>query len=408
MDPLPWWPALLIALGGLLAGALLLRAVTRQDHRTWVFARAPALPVRVLAAGDDAWLRGTVRSAAPLACPWFDVACVAYHYEREREHHWTTRDKDGKVQHHSEWRTEHEESEAIDFELDDGECIVVRGADADNEAESELDTDYETGSLRHSARVLEVDAVISVLGVKQDDGSFGAEREVPCLLTRDTREQRVRGSAGSESGLFFAACALPCAAGAGAAGLLLSAGGPVAPAAWAWLLPAGLLPMAPIWWVGTWNRLVRLRQQVAAAFRQVDVDLAVRAGLVPNLVAVVQAHAGHESGLLAALAAIRSGADPRAAVAAEGAAAGAARAVLALHERLPALRADALYRDLHDRLWAVEEKLAHTRSLYNDVVTEWNDRTAKFPAVAVARVMGCRPAPLFAGDDAPLPPRLRD
>ena len=56
---------------------------------------------------------------------------------------------------------------------------------------------------------------------------------------------------------------------------------------------------------------------------------------------------------------------------------------------------------------AVEEKLAHTRTLYNAVVLEWNNRIAAFPPVLVARTCGYRLAPPFAGDDAPLPPRLR-
>ena len=84
----------------------------------------------------------------------------------------------------------------------------------------------------------------------------------------------------------------------------------------------------------------------------------------------------------------------------------AVRGVLALHEKYPELRADTLYRDLHERLWALEEKLAHTRQLYNDIATEWNDRITKFPQGLVAKLMRCRQAPLFAGDDADLPPRL--
>lgn len=403
----PYLVSLGFAFGGPLLGALLLRAHSRQDHHTWVLARAPALPIRTLAVGDDAWLRGVVHCAEPLACPYFDAECVSYHYTREREHTWTTTDKDGKVKHHSEWRTEHSEGDAVDFELDDGDTIVVRANGATNEAEVSLKTDYETGSLRHSARVLELGATISVLGVKQDDGSFAAQREVPCLWTRVIREARVKGSARSEAWLFFCACLLGFLGGAVAWRAAL--GRPVAdPIEWLWALPAGLLTLLPVWWIGAFNRLVRLRQQVNAAFRQVDVDLAVRAALVPNLVEIVRMHAAHEAELLAELASIRAGRDVVAAAAGERAAVHATRAVLLLHERSPQLRASALYRDLHDRLWATEEKLAHTRQLYNDIATEWNVRIAQFPQGLIARLMRCREAPLFAGDDEPRPPRLRD
>jgi LemA protein len=404
----PLLPALGCLFGGPLLGSLLLRATSRQDHKTWVLSRAPALPIRTLAVGDDAWVRGVVHCDEPLRCPHFDVPCVAYEYRREREHRWTTKDKDGKVTEHREWRTERSEDDARDFELDDGDRIVVRAEGADNEAGASLDTDYETSTLRHKATIVELGATLSVLGVKQDDGSLTGQREVPCLWTRQTRQERVRSSARSESSLFFFACLFGFLGGAGALAIEFSQLAAVAPARWALLVPAGLVTWLPIWWIGVWNRLVRLRQQVQAAFRQVDVDLSVRAALVPNLVAVVRAHAGHDRGLLAALSAIRAGGDPQAAAAGERAAAGAARAVLRLHESAPELRSDGLYRDLHDRLWAIEEKLAHTRQLYNDIATEWNDRIAQQPQGAVARLMKCRSAPLFAGDDEALPPRLVD
>ncbi|MBX3463917.1 MAG: LemA family protein [Planctomycetes bacterium] len=396
----PLLPAVAIAAVAMFVGWLCVRAMARQDHRTWVLARAPALPVSALAVGDDAWVRGTVAAPTPLRCPHFGTACVAFDYARQREHHWTTKDKQGRTQHHSEWRTEHGQAAAIDFELDDGARIVVRAARATNEALQRLRTDYETSRLRHVASVLEVGATVSVLGVVQDDRSLDAEREVPCLWTRLPREQRVRRSARSEAWLFFGAGFVPLLGGVGAVlwHRAHAGGSPLAPVDWAWAGAGGVALWLPFWGLGTWNRLVRLRQQVPAAHRQVDVDLAVRAALVPNLTAVVRAGAAHETALLQALAGVRSGRD-------EGAE-HAVHDVLVLHERHPELRADALYRDLHERLWAIEEKLAHTRQLHNDIATEWNDRIARFPASLVARSMGCRPAPLFAGDDQPLPPRL--
>ena len=71
--------------------------------------------------------------------------------------------------------------------LDDGDRIPVIMAESDNEAQVSLGTDYETGSRRHSASIIELDAELSVLGVKQDDQTFGPMREVPLLLTRKLR-----------------------------------------------------------------------------------------------------------------------------------------------------------------------------------------------------------------------------
>ena len=67
----------------------------------------------------------------------------------------------------------------------------------------------------------------------------------------------------------------------------------------------------------------------------------------------------------------------------------------------------ALYLDLHGRLWAIEEKIAHARGFWNDTVTEWNDRVQKIPSRLVASLAGMTPRPLFAaGDEVALPPQL--
>lgn len=411
LDPLV--PGLGIPAFALLLAWLLLRSAARQDHRTWVMARAPSLPVRALAVGDDAWLRGVVRAAAPLVCPWFGVACVGYRYRREREEVVVHRGANGTEERRSEWRTEHAENRAIDFELDDGgDRIVVRFAGAIDEASTRFGPVLDGPRLRHVASALEVSTTVSVLGVKQDDGSFAAQREVPCLVTPKDGRERARRNARGERTRFVVACVLACFGGAIGAIVWLRAGArgaevePTFGALWPWALLSGLAALLPVWGLGTYNLFVRLREQVGAAFRQVDVDLAVRAGLVPNLVTCVQGYAAHERDLLEQLARLRAGGDPATAVAAGASAAATTRAVLLLHEAYPQLRADPVYRDLHDRLWAVEEKLAHSRQLYNDVANEWNVATVRVPAVGVARAMGCRPAPLFAGDDAPLPPRL--
>jgi LemA protein len=213
----------------------------------------------------------------------------------------------------------------------------------------------------------------------------------------------VRSAHRGEAVLFVLAIALPCAGGAGAAALLLHA----ADLRGAALALLGGLPfLLPVWWLLTHNRLIRLRQQVRTACRQIDVDLGVRAELVPKLAEVVRGATAHERDLLESLGRIRSGGDLDDRVAAESQHRAAARTVLVLHERYPELKTDALYRDLHERLWAIEEKLAHSRTFYNDVVTEWNDRIARFPALLVARACAHRAAALFAGGDDDLPPRL--
>src|ERR1700723_1747979 len=50
--------------------------------------------------------------------------------------------------------------------------------------------------------------------------------------------------------------------------------------------------------IGAYNRLVALRQNVAGAFADIDVQLKQRQDLVPNLVETVKGYAAHERGTL--------------------------------------------------------------------------------------------------------------
>ena len=50
--------------------------------------------------------------------------------------------------------------------------------------------------------------------------------------------------------------------------------------------------------VGTYNRLVSLRQNANEAFADIDVQLKQRQDLVPNLVETVKGYAAHERGTL--------------------------------------------------------------------------------------------------------------
>lgn len=402
---LPSGPAALgaLAIGGLL-GWLFAWRLRKQDLKTFLFARAPLLPVRTLSAHDDAWLRGEVGSEQPLQCPWFDVDCVAYGYSIEEEETESYTDSKGKRQTRSTWNTVHRDSLTIGFTLDDGDRIDIALPEGTCEAQSRLRTDYEHTDRRHSAWVLPLGSTVSAFGVQRDDGSFGPLRNVPLLVTFQTRNERVRSSASAEGWLFFFALFWVFAGGVAAGALLTE------PRVWHEWLPAvgaGLAAAAPQWVLLTYNRLVRLRQQVHVAERQISIELAQRSDLVPNLVAVVKAASDHESDLLQRLATLRGGRSLDQQVHDEEQARGTAHAVLVLHEQYPDLKSNAMYRDLHDRLWTIEEKIAHARGFYNDTVTEWNGRVEKVPSNLVASLAKMQTRPLFAaGEEAGLPPRF--
>src|SRR5258705_12280773 len=59
------------------------------------------------------------------------------------------------------------------------------------------------------------------------------------------------------------------------------------------------------WSVITFNRFIRLRQLGDNAWSDIDVQLKRRHDLIPNVVAVVQGHAGYEKSTLEAIVAAR-------------------------------------------------------------------------------------------------------
>ena len=60
------------------------------------------------------------------------------------------------------------------------------------------------------------------------------------------------------------------------------------------------------WAVGVYNRLVKLRNEIANAFAQIDVQLKRRHDLIPNLVEVARKYMSHERETLERVTAARA------------------------------------------------------------------------------------------------------
>src|SRR2546422_2813360 len=156
-------------------------------------------------------------------------------------------------------------------------------------------------------------------------------------------------------------------------------------------LALGLLVVA--WVVFTFNRLTRLRQLGDNAWSDIDVQLKRRHDLIPNVVAVVQGHAGYERGTLEALVAARGRAlqasdrGPAIRAREEDPLGGALQRVIAVAEAYPELKAAASFAGLQTTLIDVEDHLQNARRYYNAVVRDFNTAIAQFPAGIVAGMM---------------------
>ena len=160
-----------------------------------------------------------------------------------------------------------------------------------------------------------------------------------------------------------------------------------------------------------YNTMVSLKEQIDAAWAQVENQLQRRNDLIPNLVSVTQGYAKHEREIFTRVAEARSqliGAGTRAAKieAAENLGSALSR-LLAIVERYPELKADTQFTRLSDELAGTENRIATERRRYNESVREYNTYIKRLPQTLIARSFGFAPEPYFeATKDAQQVPKV--
>ena len=168
-----------------------------------------------------------------------------------------------------------------------------------------------------------------------------------------------------------------------------------------------LLAMLVFWAVGAYNRLVRLKNIIANAFGQIDVQLKRRYDLIPNLVEAAKKYLQHEQATLEAVISARNQARSAsdtvrsrpgkadaviALAAAEQTLDSSLGRLFALAEAYPDLKADQTIRELSEELTSTENKVGFARQAYNDAVHGYNLAQGEFPAVVLARLFGFGPS----------------
>jgi LemA protein len=155
------------------------------------------------------------------------------------------------------------------------------------------------------------------------------------------------------------------------------------------------------WALAAYNRLVRQRNQVDAAWAQIDVQLKRRYDLIPNLVETVKGYAAHERGTLDAVIQARNSAvnatnqAPAARAEAENALTQTLGRLFALAEAYPNLKANQNFLGLQNELSGTEDRISYARQFYNSAVQTYNTSTQSIPTNIVAGIGGFRPRDLF-------------
>lgn len=169
------------------------------------------------------------------------------------------------------------------------------------------------------------------------------------------------------------------------------------------------------WAIGAYNRLIRLKNIIANAFGQIDVQLKRRYDLIPNLVDAAKKYLVHERETLEAVIAARNQAraasdaarsrpthapEVLALAAAEQALGSSLGRLFAVAEAYPELKADTTIRELSEELTSTANKIAFARQAYNDSVLDYNNAQAQFPALLVARLFGFAPSAILQATES--------
>jgi LemA protein len=160
-----------------------------------------------------------------------------------------------------------------------------------------------------------------------------------------------------------------------------------------------LLVVLALYLIAVYNGLVTLKNQVANAWKQIDVQLQRRHDLIPNLVNAVRGYMEYEKDTLERVVAARTravaatGAQARAQ--AEGELTQALGRLFAVAERYPDLKANQNVLQLQEELTTTENQLGFARQLYNDLVMRFNIKQTVFPTSLFARMLGFAPSEYF-------------
>ncbi|MGI8709168.1 MAG: LemA family protein [Actinomycetota bacterium] len=153
----------------------------------------------------------------------------------------------------------------------------------------------------------------------------------------------------------------------------------------------------------TYNKLVRLRNQIEAAWSQIDVQLKRRYDLIPNLVETVKGYAAHERETLESVTRARQQAmDARGIedqAQAENMLTQTLRSLFAVAEAYPDLKANQNFLALQEELTGTEGRIAFARQFYNERVLVYDNALEQFPSNLIAGAFNFEAKPYFEAEE---------
>jgi LemA protein len=175
---------------------------------------------------------------------------------------------------------------------------------------------------------------------------------------------------------------------------------------WVWLIAVGaIIVVLLLWFIATYNGLIRLDTEVDEAWANVETQYQRRADLIPNLVEVAKGSAAFQQETFTEITELRSQWQAAAASGdrgqqfAVGEEMGSALArLLVVVENYPNLNVEA-FNNIQAQLEGTENRVAVARTRYNEKVKLFNVRIRRIPTVFVARMLGFEQQEFFEADE---------
>ncbi|MCL2739947.1 MAG: LemA family protein [Oscillospiraceae bacterium] len=169
------------------------------------------------------------------------------------------------------------------------------------------------------------------------------------------------------------------------------------------IIAAIILALLLLWFVLTYNGLIRQKNGLENSLKQIDTQLQRRFDLIPNLVETVKGYAAHEKGVFEAVTEARSMMNKAQTVKekaeADNVLSGTLKSLFAVSENYPDLKANQNFKELQVELTNTENKIAFSRQFYNDSVNRFNNAILVFPTNIIANIMKYTKAEYFEVTD---------
>ena len=154
-----------------------------------------------------------------------------------------------------------------------------------------------------------------------------------------------------------------------------------------------------LYFVGIYNNLVTLKNDIDRSFANIDVILKQRHDELPKLIDTCKGYMQYEQKTLQAVTEARTAymraTTPADKMQSDNMMTGALKTLFAVAEKYPDLKANTNFMQLQGRITELETKIAGQRTTFNEDVNVFNIRIAQIPANFVAGFMRLGPHALF-------------